>query len=55
MKNNIIKHQCIFCKKDEIELSWEKREQKCSCGIVYLYKPNSARDYIHKNKKQIIV
>jgi len=37
--NNEIKHTCIFCKKDEIHLAWHKRLYKCSCGVVYAYRP----------------
>ena len=36
---NEIKHTCIFCKKTEIILTWGKRLRKCSCGVVYQYKP----------------
>ena len=36
---NEIKHTCIFCKKTEITLNWGKRLRKCSCGVVYQYKP----------------
>jgi len=50
IKNAIEPHVCQFCKKGEIKLSWNKREQKCSCGVVYRYVPNTGTTYVPKDQ-----
>jgi hypothetical protein len=35
-------HKCLFCKKEQITLTEDKHEQKCSCGIRYEYRPVAA-------------
>ena len=39
IKMNEIRHACIFCKKAEVILNWDKRLHKCSCGVTYQYRP----------------
>jgi hypothetical protein len=54
IKNAIEPHVCQFCKKDTIKLSWDKREQKCSCGVVYWYIPNAGTTYVPKDRQSAV-
>ena len=49
---NKIKHVCQFCKQETIELSPEKLEQKCACGVKYTYRPNAGATYERKPKPE---